>query len=381
MSISYGTAFSLLNYLINNATHQGKSTGEIFHYMLENTPWGREKLNKYNDDMCSAKKRELRNVQKFLTNLAEDSVVSEFLTRERAGTGNAHVYKVRAESIAQPVMDIEEALTLRLAEQFLQHALPADFHEGKLNSLFRVARDRLKSHEAGPDGCKLAVNQFSKRIAFIQRGQQLVSLPEQVPLSQLRILSKALLERRQVECTYRGNNKTLHPYGIVIRDPKIYLLAVEDHVLTKHGTSNIDPCQYLCSRIDNARIIGIRNQVPDTFDAMAYVASGKLDVALRDNIGLSHRAFTLKLKIVPGEDNLVNDLYEYPLSAQQTLESDPDSSSCILRASSMRLTHQLIEWIMARMDRVEVLSPPALRSHIQQKIASMHQLYSSEPGA
>lgn len=381
MSNRYGKVFLLLEYLIQNTGHlganQGKSTDQILVFLLENTPWGREIVNRYDDDVNCAKKKELRNVQNLMANLTEDSTISEFLVRESPGAGNNYLYRVDGEQVSKPVMDIEEALTLRLAEQFLQHALPAEFHEDKLNTLFRAARDRLQAHEAGPDGSIRAVNQFRKRVAISQRGQQLVSLPSQVPLAQLGILSKAILEKKQVACTYRGQEKTLHPYGIVIREPKIYLLAVEDHVMTRFGSDKVEPCQYLCSRIVGPRVVSISNKVPDDFDAMAHVAKGKMDVALRKDIGLSDRAFTLVLKVVPGKDNLVNDLAEYPLSQKQTLEQDADSSAYILRAANMRLTYQLVEWIMARMDRVEVLSPHGLRSHMQKKIASMHQLYES----
>jgi predicted DNA-binding transcriptional regulator YafY len=41
----------------------------------------------------------------------------------------------------------------------------------------------------------------------------------------------------------------------------------------------------------------------------------------------------------------------------------------------MRATHELIEWIMGRLDRVEVLAPDALRKHIVSKLAAMQSRY------
>jgi hypothetical protein len=41
----------------------------------------------------------------------------------------------------------------------------------------------------------------------------------------------------------------------------------------------------------------------------------------------------------------------------------------------MRATHQLVEWIVGRMERVEVRAPEKMRSYVGQKIDAMQQRY------
>jgi hypothetical protein len=43
----------------------------------------------------------------------------------------------------------------------------------------------------------------------------------------------------------------------------------------------------------------------------------------------------------------------------------------------MRASHQLTEWIVGRLDRVEVLAPIKLRRYIAGQIAATHQLYAA----
>ena len=47
----------------------------------------------------------------------------------------------------------------------------------------------------------------------------------------------------------------------------------------------------------------------------------------------------------------------------------------LLVARRMRGTHQLIEWIMGRLDRVEVVAPTALRNYIMERLDAMQARY------
>jgi predicted DNA-binding transcriptional regulator YafY len=44
-------------------------------------------------------------------------------------------------------------------------------------------------------------------------------------------------------------------------------------------------------------------------------------------------------------------------------------------ARRMRATHQLIEWIMGRLDRIEVVAPTTLREHIVAQLEAMQARY------
>ena len=77
--------------------------------------------------------------------------------------------------------------------------------------------------------------------------------------------------------------------------------------------------------------------------------------------------------------NLLLDLEEFPISRQQVLEVESSTKTFVLTAPGMRASHQLVEWILGRMDRVEVLEPVKLRNYISEHVALVHQLYSPKP--
>ena len=90
------------------------------------------------------------------------------------------------------------------------------------------------------------------------------------------------------------------------------------------------------------------------------------------------RGFTLKLRVFDGEkDNLLQDLTEFPLSISQTIGKEKGTSNHILTASGMRASHQLTEWIVGRLHRVEVLAPVKLRAYIADQLSATHQRYTA----
>ena len=90
------------------------------------------------------------------------------------------------------------------------------------------------------------------------------------------------------------------------------------------------------------------------------------------------RSFTLKLLIRSDiNDNLVRDLREFPLSEEQEIEERLGKGDCLLTARGMLPTHTLIDWIMGRLDRVEVLEPPAIREYVSDKVRAMYKMYCS----
>lgn len=138
----------------------------------------------------------------------------------------------------------------------------------------------------------------------------------------------------------------------------------------------VRPHQYLCNRIENARVSRQAHEVPDDFDANDYVRKGRLDVLAYADKGSVPRSFTLRLRIKQN-GNLIRDLREYPLSTNQRITSEADSKYYILEATGMRATHSLVEWVMGRLGSVEVLAPRSFRNHIKDQVAEMYQLYNS----
>lgn len=200
-----------------------------------------------------------------------------------------------------------------LAEKYLDAALPLKFYNGSLQDLFSKARSSLAHYEQRPRHARRVVKSYLESVAIVQRGQQLVQ--QSVPYEVLGVISKAIMDNRCVELLYKGRNRVVHPYGIVIREPKVYLLAVDDRGMAKRGAEGVEPIQYLCSRIDKATISRRSNSAPADFSADAFIATGGLENGFRQQLRLPGRSFTLKLRVYSGPgDSLLQDLGEYPLS-------------------------------------------------------------------
>jgi hypothetical protein len=187
-----------------------------------------------------------------------------------------------------------------------------------------------------------------------------------------------MLDGKCLELKYKGQQRLLHPYGIVLRGPKIYLLAVDDRAQSRVPRKELHPAQYFCVRMSNVEISKWSNQAPADFDADKFIARGGLETESHHEAGLPKRGFTLKLRVFDGaSDNLLQDLEEFPLSRTQTIKKEKGTSNHILTAPGIRASHQLTEWIVGRLDRVEVLAPVKLRTYIADQLAATQQRYTA----
>ena len=359
--------FTLLNYLQQSST--ARTVKEILNHLQQNTDWGQSQLAKGLPDGG------LRNVQNWLKNLRDSAEFSQQIEWEEDPCNRKQLqYKSKLPVVGNNSLSIEQACLLLLAEKYLDAALPLEFYDASLQDLFSQAKSTLAQYEKRPRHAKRAVKSYLERVAIVQRGQQLDQ--QLVPYEVLGVLSKAILDNKCVELLYKSRIRMVHPYAIVIREPKVYLLAVDDKGMAKHGPEGVEPIQYLCSRIDTATVSSRPNRVPNGFSADAYIAKGGLENGFRQQLSLSERSFTLKLRIhSESGESLLQDLREYPLSQAQAIIREPGTENHILSAPRMRASYHLVEWILGRMERVEVLSPVSLRDYIGSRIEVMHRLY------
>lgn len=357
--------FTLLEYLQQSSS--ARSAAEILRHLHEHTDWGALQLKRQVRDDG------LRNLQNWLRTICESTEFGRFIEAEPNPDNRKQLLYRATRPYNNASMAIEEACFLLMAERFLDATLPSDFYDASLQDLFTAARTRLAAYEGSPAPGKRAIRTFLKRIAIAPRGQQLVKQPW--PHTVLNEIYRAVLTQRTLKIGYRGENREIHPYAVVIREPKVYLLGVDDKKMTKVSASEAKPVLYLCNRIETARMSRKSSRVPADFDASAYIDDGSLDVRLREQTELSSRAFTLKLRIYSANDNLLRDLEEFPLSDKQSIWPESGTDSVVLHASGMHATFQLVEWILGRMDRVEVLAPLKLRNYVAARIARMHSRY------
>ncbi len=359
---------TMLDYL--QSSPSSRPVKDILTHLQNNTAWGQHQL------AHGAGDGGLRNVQNWLKAIRSSA---EFDQRVKHSRNTSNRKQVIYQSTTTPAnsLTIEQACLTLLAEKFLDAALPQDFYEAALHDSITQARDVLEKYEASVSPHKRAVKSYLNRVAIEQRGQQLI---QKNPLYDvLGVISKAILDGRCLELSYNRRQRLLHPYAVVIREPKVYLLAVDDNSMKKIGPKEVKPVQFLCNRMTGTKVSKSPNLVPKDFKADNFIGKGKLNNPLQRQIGVSSRPFELSLRIyASSQDNLLHDLTEFPLSTDQKISKERGKDCHILTAPGMRASHQLVEWIMGRMERIEVLAPVKLRVYVAQRVADMGKIYAND---
>ena len=319
----------------------------------------------------------LKNVQNRLKHIADCDQFRRFI--EVTQDGSSLRYKgIKAGRGADTTMSIEHACTLLMSDKHLSELAPTRLFQtlGEYQELIASAEDVVKKHQHNRLQHNRHVSDFLKRVAVMQRGQPLIGAD--VDNDVLESIASCVIKKKCISLEYNGKRRVLHPFGLVFRQPKIYLLAVDTETLKKNGASRTRPRQFLCNRIKDARVSREPHQVPDEFNADTYAREGRLDLvayADKDGEGIT-RSFTLSLRLDgKRSQNMIRDLEEYPLSKNQHIDKEPGSDDYILKASGMRATHSLVEWVMGRVGLVEVLEPKNFRNHIKAQVERMYQQY------
>jgi len=382
--------YKALDYL-RTTPGKPRTSKQILDYLQRETIWGKYREEHVQDggmrnvqnllkDICkSTEFQRIIECTQYHENLAqkESQETDECDDDENPPELRERLYHFVVDVPSDETMKIEEACCIAMAEKYLDIAMPEDFYDASLRDLYRRARVTIKRNE-DRFGPKRAVKSFVERMQIAPRGQQLVK--GKIPIQVLNIIYSAILDKRCLEMRYKDSPKVIHPYAVIIREPKFYLLGVEDADMRNDGPDDARPVLYLCNRIEDAVIDSQPNRAPADYSATDYVKSGEVDVPLELPGIKSERKFTLVLRIYKGtndkdKDNLLQDLEEFPLSKNQTITKEPGTENYLLTARDMRATHQLVEWIVGRMERVEVRSPEKLRRYVGQKIDAMHQRY------
>ncbi|MFG6468412.1 helix-turn-helix transcriptional regulator [Roseateles sp. BYS87W] len=245
-----------------------------------------------------------------------------------------------------------EALGLVLLERHLRHALPASW-SSSLNALFQQARTALE--KTGPRG--RATRWVSKvHVAPPGLGQLPAELP---PAAVLEAVSEALLNEHQLQLSYRKpgtqeeQSYLLHPVGLLLRGPTVYLAAVTD-------ADRTGPVRHFAlHRITAALALPKLSALPVGLDmAAAMKRSGGLfgTESGGELIDLCFRC-----------DRVLADLLcEAPLDASQHVETlTPDWYEVRVR---LPLSWELRWWLLAHIAQLEVLAPANLREEVRQKL-------------
>jgi predicted DNA-binding transcriptional regulator YafY len=260
------------------------------------------------------------------------------------------------------------ALALSITQKHLTQVLPSSTQK-ELARVFDTAESRLAKSEN-----KLSPKHYkrlSDSVEFYQRGQSLES-PDFDMVALDRIYQAILLGKR-LRFTYQSGAQAkeydVHPYGVTIMLPKVYLIAVKHDLDAVHQEPAFR--SFLVHKISDIEVSAYKNNVPEDFRMQRYLAEGKMDVLLdfKDT-----QSYAMRLQLHAKQDsNLIRDLKDSPIHANQVLTQE-SSTSWVLEAQ-VRRTVQLRNWLLALGAQAKVLEPEIIRHDLLQALQEMLKQY------
>lgn len=240
-----------------------------------------------------------------------------------------------------PTLDMSTAITLELARAYLSPVLPSKVM-AHLEPHFKEAHAVLKRN-----GNPLA--HWPEKIRLISRG--LGTNRPDIDAEVLEVLTQSLLDENQCRITYCARNWkqpediTVHPLGLVFRDPNTYLIA------TINGREGIR--QLVMHRMSSAQPLPDRIIKPEGFDLDAFIDSGAMHVLRSQN------QIELHLRC---DKPVLSHLLETQLVDNQQVvnESDTDFELKLTLADSQDLRW----WLLAQSPHLDIIEPEWLKQEL-----------------
>lgn len=258
-----------------------------------------------------------------------------------------------AQAFDVPGMDVHTALAFRLAEQYLNHLLPAVTTE-YLSP--HIQRARTVLNEVGQSG----VPGWVDKVRVVPGG--LPMAPPRVQQAVLEVVHEALLRGRRLELSYRPRGASepkgylVSPHALVYRESIAYLVvSVREYD---------DILQFALHRVVSATLLDTPIRKPASFSLDDYIAAGEFGFL----VGTAPLALVARLHA-----NAAVRLQETPLSADQTLT--PLSEHHLELRGTVADTTQLRTWIKGHGALCEVIGPASLRAELAAEAAEMCRNY------
>jgi predicted DNA-binding transcriptional regulator YafY len=349
----------ILNFL--KSRHLATGTEEIIQHLADAG---------YIDAQELKTKSQYRLIQrdlKFLLGdeIDEDEFDNEFGLVIERGLGKSNMWRLDPYSLLSysfEKMPDYMALALSITQKHLKQVLPSDT-QNVLKSIFQDAQQKLIKQEKAI--APKHYQRLTRAVEFFQRGQQLKAAD--FDLSLLNRIYSAILHRKRIHLTYQSQGKQkeyeLHPFGVVIMLPKIYLIAKKEGDMSQGDEAFRS---FLIHKIEDLQLSKQANEVPDDFELKHYLDQGNMDVLVDFN---DTKSYALEISITAYEySNLLLDLRDNPISDDQSL-TQLSENEWRLCASSKR-TVQLRNWLLSLGSQATVLSPDIIRqdllNHLEQ---------------
>jgi len=259
-----------------------------------------------------------------------------------------------AKEINLSAMDKVEALSLSLAEKYLEPLMPIENYE-RIRNLFDRANNTLESSEQSQ------LKKWRDRVRVLPQSQRL-----EPPLINQEVQSNiydALLNGEQLDVQYlKANSKlakkrTVNPLGIVLMGIVHRLICTmdPDFKIIRHLPLH---------RFKTANANGETSIEPDNFDIDDYL----------DKESLSFLRTEKKLKVeLLFRGNTGFHLSETPVSKDQKYKEEKNGKIRI--SGTVADTEQLRWWILGFGENVEVIKPSTLRDEISKRIKLASAIY------
>lgn len=246
-----------------------------------------------------------------------------------------------------------DALSLHLMARYLRPILPITMAD-QLAPLFALAASKLRAQHdqntAGRWATKVAIDPPALPV-----------IPPAIPADIMQTVQAALLADETIQVDYERADgqlrvKTLHPLGLVLCGPIMYLVAAT--------ISQPEPHNYAMHRVRTAQRLYEAAQVPDGFSLQNYIDAGGLKFG--DNL-------QIKLKVRVSR-MLAQQLRDTRLADDQQMESTDDGFTLTATlADSWRLRW----WLLSKTEDIEVLEPISLRQVIGHQLRTATARYST----
>lgn len=291
-----------------------------------------------------------KRLQRDLRSL-EDLFGSTFIIKDGSYRNRPLYWKSAAAKL--PGVDAHTALALKVAGSVLRPILPpATF--AKLEEHFSAGEQVLRHLTRTAD--------WHHKVQILQRGQPL--LPPEVDAGIQQVVQQSLFEGRQITLRYRKkwnqrvqSYEGLHPAGLIMRGPLIYLVAFK--------SGEMPARHFALHRIVEAEKLANAASIPDDFSLEGFVADGEPSIRIREEpiqIGLLMDAAAAE------------HLRETALSKDQTL-SIVQSDGRIHVTATVPWTQELEWWILGFGNRAEVVAPAELRERIAEEVIAAAAAY------
>lgn len=259
------------------------------------------------------------------------------LTCDSEGRTNLWYYLTDSAHVLIPSMDVNTALTLKLAQQHLQPLIPQRVR-AFLEPYFPQADKVLLNHPS-------RLKNWTEKTRAISLGLQQTA--PQITGEVWDVITQAIVDKEMCEVSYHSHQsdqpKTyrISPLAVVIRGPVTYLLAVYE------GYQDIR--QMALHRFHNAKALLNDAFIPEDFCLDDYIQSG--------NFGILYDKVPQLLEMTVSS-SVARILREVPLSDEQDIF---EAQSEIWVRCRLPESWDLYRWLLAHAMDIKVHSPANIR--------------------